>query len=57
MSQDKPQSEQLACDICLKEIPDSVDSTFEGDDYISHFCGLECYDQWQQQKAQKEESA
>ena len=37
----------VACDICLKEIPESVANCMEGADYIHHFCGLECYQKWQ----------
>ena len=36
----------IACEICLKEVPHSEAQTTEVDDYVMHFCGLECYDQW-----------
>ncbi|HJX16863.1 MAG TPA: AF1514 family protein [Acidiferrobacterales bacterium] len=36
----------VACDVCLKEIPRSVARSFEGSDYVHHFCGQGCYDQW-----------
>ena len=39
--------EVIACEVCLKEIPESVAQSMEGDDYIHHFCGLECYNTWQ----------
>jgi len=38
----------VACEICLKDIPDSVAQTMEGEDYIHHYCGLECYKIWQE---------
>jgi hypothetical protein len=41
--------ELLACEICLKEIPQSESEIPEATDYVSHFCGLECYDLWNKQ--------
>ncbi len=38
----------LSCEICLSEIPASVAHSLEGPDYVHHFCGLECYERWQQ---------
>ncbi len=38
----------VACEICMKEIPHDVAKTFEGDEYVLHFCGLDCYRQWKQ---------
>lgn len=40
--------ETLACEVCLKDIPESVSHSMEGEDYIHHFCGLECYKKWQE---------
>lgn len=37
----------VACDVCLKDIPETVAKTMEGEDYIHHFCGLDCYKKWQ----------
>ena len=45
--------EIIACEICLKEIPPPVAHTTEVDDYVMHFCGLECYDQWHKEAADK----
>ena len=42
-------NEQISCDICLKEIPISEAKNEEANDYVAHFCGLECYDQWRKQ--------
>ena len=46
----------VACDICLKEIPTSAAKVAEATDYVAHFCGLECFEQWKkasdQQKGQ-----
>lgn len=46
----RPQSpalfEQVSCEVCLKEVPQSSAVNFEADDYVAHFCGLECYARW-----------
>ncbi len=48
--------ELIACDICLEEIPSTAAQSMESDDYVYHFCGIHCYEQWQQQsKQQKKE--
>ena len=36
----------VACEVCLKEIPGSVAHSHEGEDYVHHFCGLNCLDAW-----------
>lgn len=49
-SHQRPESvaEMVPCDVCHKEIPLSIAKTFEAEDYVSHFCGLECYSKWKQ---------
>lgn len=42
----KPEDEQVQCSVCLKEIPSSEAQSAEASDYVAHFCGLDCYDQW-----------
>ena len=39
--------EVVSCSLCLVEIPVSVAESFEGTDYVHHFCGLECLGKWQ----------
>jgi hypothetical protein len=41
----------LTCDFCLKELPENNGIREEGQDYIAHFCGLECFEAWQQRHA------
>ncbi|MCF6354688.1 MAG: DUF3330 domain-containing protein [Candidatus Polarisedimenticolaceae bacterium] len=41
----------IPCKICLKEIPQSIARTEEGDDYVLYFCGADCFDQWEHQKS------
>ena len=43
-----PQEPELvACEICMEEIPTSLGTSMEADDYVHHFCGIDCYQQWQ----------
>jgi hypothetical protein len=45
----KPRPEEpptIACEICLKEIPRSEAVNAEAEDYVVHFCGLDCYRAW-----------
>ncbi len=39
-------SDNVACNICLTEIPESVAMSSEADEYTQYFCGIECYTQW-----------
>lgn len=43
-----PLAEKIPCDVCHKEIPLSEAERFEAQDYVAHFCGLECYSTWKQ---------
>ncbi len=36
----------LSCAVCQREIPVSAAVSPESSDYVMHFCGLECYEQW-----------
>ena len=46
----------VACEICLKEIPNSEAKMEEASDYVAYFCGLDCYDKWKNaDKANKSE--
>lgn len=38
--------EMTQCEVCMKEIPASVAQSFEGHDYVHHFCGLDCLGVW-----------
>ncbi len=39
--------ESIPCKVCLKEVPKSLARTFEGEDYVSYFCGLDCLHEWE----------
>lgn len=40
-----------SCDICLKEIPADAVRLTDAQDYVHHFCGLNCLEAWQKQAA------
>ncbi|MDH4275489.1 MAG: DUF3330 domain-containing protein [Gammaproteobacteria bacterium] len=44
----------VECEVCLTEIPESGAKNAEAKDYVRHFCGLECYQKWEQNKTQIE---
>lgn len=46
MSEYKEESDQVSCEICVKEIPRSEAKSEEATEYVAHFCGLECYQKW-----------
>ena len=48
------QTETISCDICLEEIPTTVNQNAEADEYVSNYCGLECYQQWKDKQAKLE---
>lgn len=39
--------EVVSCATCLAEVPRDLATHFDGQDYVQHFCGLECMAQWQ----------
>ena len=41
--------EQVSCEVCLNSIPVSEAKSEEATDYVAHFCGLNCYNQWKDQ--------
>ena len=43
---DTTKTELISCDICMKEFPSEDAKISEIDDYVMHFCGLDCYDKW-----------
>ena len=55
-TRDKPvEVEHVACEICLKEVPASEATVPEATDYVVHFCGLECYEKWKNQRNKPED--
>lgn len=44
----------VACDVCLREIPQSEAINAEATDYVAHFCGLDCYRRWAERTADQD---
>jgi hypothetical protein len=40
--------------VCQREIPLSAAVSPEASDYVAHFCGLECYEQWRDRSGHSE---
>ncbi len=40
------QPQKIACSVCLKEIPLNLADTPVGADYVGHYCGIECYEEF-----------
>jgi len=51
------ETEKVSCDICRKEVPLSEAMIPEAEDYVAHFCGLDCYKQWKQQSERAKKQA
>ena len=47
------EEKKVACEICLKEIPASSAKSEEVQDYVAHFCGIDCFDQWKSRSDQE----
>jgi len=41
----------VSCAVCLKEIPADSIKLADAQDYVQHFCGLDCLEMWQKQAA------
>ena len=54
IEKNKIQAETISCEICLEEIPNTVNQNAEADEYVSNYCGLECYQQWKDKQAEPE---
>lgn len=41
-----PSEPPIECELCLREIPESAAFTPEGSEYVGHFCGIACYQEF-----------
>lgn len=58
ITSDKPaEVERIACEICMKEVPITEAIVPEAVDYVMHFCGLECYEKWKNQRGKPDDQA
>jgi len=39
----------VSCEICQKEIPQSLAMVAEAEEYVRYYCGLECFEKREQQ--------
>lgn len=39
----------MSCAVCLKEVPADAVTLTDAQDYVQHFCGLECLEKWRKQ--------
>jgi len=39
----------VRCAVCLKEVPADAVNVADAQDYVHHFCGLDCLDTWRKQ--------
>lgn len=46
--------DNIACEICLEELVNPESYNQEADEYVQHYCGIECYSMW---KSKDEETA
>lgn len=54
--ENRPTSEdKVACEVCLKEVPISEAKNSEAQDYVFHFCGIDCFSKWKEQQENETE--
>ncbi|HET9462661.1 MAG TPA: DUF3330 domain-containing protein [Thiobacillus sp.] len=46
----------LSCEVCLKEVPADSVKVADAQDYVHHFCGLDCLEIWQKQAAIRQQA-
>jgi hypothetical protein len=46
---DEDHCELFSCEVCLKEVPADAIKVVDAQDYVHHFCGLDCFETWQKQ--------
>jgi len=47
----------FCCDTCLKEVPADAIRVTDAQDYVHHFCGLDCLEAWQKQAEQSNQQS
>ena len=47
--------EKIICCVCKKEIPKSAAMSAEGEEYVRHYCSLECMDFYKKNKPDKKD--
>lgn len=49
----KEENDKIACHICKKIIPKAAALHSEGEEYVLHFCNIECMDYWKKKEDKK----
>ncbi len=49
--------EKIPCHVCRSMIPKAAALHAEGQDYVLHFCSLECLDYWKEKEKDQEKKA
>lgn len=52
MSENK---DKIACHVCKTMIPKATAVHAEGEEYVLHFCNLDCMDYWKKEKKDEKE--
>lgn len=52
----RPREEMVECEVCLKEVPLSAAKNEEAQDYVAHFCGIDCFAKWKERGETEEKS-
>ncbi len=47
--------EKIACHVCKTTIPKAAAVHAEGEEYVLHFCHLDCLDYWKKEEKEKEQ--
>ena len=47
---------QVACEVCMREIPVSEAKSEEATEYVFYFCGIDCYETWSTQTTENTQS-
>jgi len=47
--------EKIACHVCKTMIPKATAVHAEGEEYVLHFCNLDCMDYWKKEKKDEKE--
>ena len=41
----------IDCEVCLTQIPADSSANMESEEYVYHFCGIHCYEEWKRRNA------
>lgn len=44
--------EKIACHVCKTMIPKAAAMHAEGEEYVLHFCNLDCMDHWKKEESE-----